>query len=274
MLIKEFRVILPMTVEEYQVAQLYAVAEASKNETGGGEGVKVEKNEVYENVPLLNGQFTKGQYTMKKYFLASKVPKLLSTIAPSGSLELQEEAWNAYPYCKTVLSNPNFMNENFFIKIETYHYADRGTTENIHQLDEKQLKKREVIIIDIAESVSKGDHKLDEDPTVYRSEKTGRGPLKNEGESKWFHSAEPVMTCYKLVTCEFKWFGLQTKVESFIMQTEKRLFSNFHRQVFCWTDKWHGMTMEDIRALEDKTKEELEKKRAEGEVCGTKPLSN
>ena len=38
MIIKEFRVILPMTVEEYQVAQLYAVAEASKNETGGGEG--------------------------------------------------------------------------------------------------------------------------------------------------------------------------------------------------------------------------------------------
>jgi len=44
--------------------------------------------------------------------------------------------------------------------------------------------------------------------------------------------------------------------------------------VFCWTDKWHGMTMADIRALEDKTKEELEKKRAEGEVCGTKPLNN
>ena len=36
MLIKEFRVILPMTVEEYQVAQLYAVAEASKNETCAG----------------------------------------------------------------------------------------------------------------------------------------------------------------------------------------------------------------------------------------------
>jgi hypothetical protein len=34
------------------------------------------------------------------------------------------------------------------------------------------------------------------------------------------------------------------------------------------------MTMADIRALEDRTKEELEKKRAEGEVCGTKPLSN
>jgi len=43
MIIKEFRVTLPMTVEEYQVAQLYSVAEASKNETGGGEGVEEKK---------------------------------------------------------------------------------------------------------------------------------------------------------------------------------------------------------------------------------------
>ena len=70
MLIKEFRITLPMTVDEYQVnilqgdeieaqawelqrdigffsfqvAQLYSVAEASKNETGGGEGVEVVNN--------------------------------------------------------------------------------------------------------------------------------------------------------------------------------------------------------------------------------------
>lgn len=28
--------------------------------------------------------------------------------------------------------------------------------------------------------------------------------------------------------------------------------------MFCWTDKWYGMTMDDIRALEDKTKLELD----------------
>ncbi len=43
MLIKEYRVTMNMTVDEYQVAQLYSVAEASKNETGGGEGVEVSK---------------------------------------------------------------------------------------------------------------------------------------------------------------------------------------------------------------------------------------
>ena len=33
-------------------------------------------------------------------------------------------------------------------------------------------------------------------------------------------------------------------------------------QLFCWTDKWHGMTMDDIRALEEKTKLELDEERA------------
>ena len=156
------------------------------------------KNEPYDNIPLLNGQFTKGQYTLKKYFLASKVPKLISALAPSGSLELQEEAWNAYPYCKTVLSNPNYMKENFFIKIETFHYADRGTSENIHELDKDQLKKREVVVIDISDPVSRNDYKPDEDPTTYTSTKTGRGPLRNEAGNKWKDSANPVMTCYKV----------------------------------------------------------------------------
>lgn len=35
-------------------------------------------------------------------------------------------------------------------------------------------------------------------------------------------------------------------------------------------DRWHGLTMADIRAIEDKTKEDLEKLRKEGEVRGMK----
>jgi len=270
MLITEFRVVLPMTVEEYQVAQLYTVAEASKNETGGGEGVIVLKNEPFENVSLLNGKFTKGQYTLKRYFLASRAPSFLKHLAPSGSMELQEEAWNAYPYCKTVLSNPKYMKENFHIQIETMHCSDRGNTENVHGLDKEKLNLRKVVMIDIADPVHKNDYKQEEDPSKFLSKTWKRGPLTNDGHIKWIDSANPVMTCYKLVTCEFKWFGFQNKAESFIMQTEKRIFSNFHRQLYCWSDKWDEMTMKDVRALEEKTKEELENKRGEGMVCGTK----
>ena len=42
-------------------------------------------------------------------------------------------------------------------------------------------------------------------------------------------------------------------------QSERRIFTNFHRQVFCWTDEWYGLSMQDIRAIEDRTKEELDK---------------
>ena len=93
-----------------------------------------------------------------------------------------------------------------------------------------------MIQIDIAkDEVSPADYKPDEDPKTFKSTKTGRGPLTSP---TWKNEVDPVMTCYKLVTIEFKWFGLQTKVEDFIFKTEKRLFLNQHRQVFCWIDKW------------------------------------
>lgn len=111
--------------------------------------------------------------------------------------------------------------------------------------------------IDIAnDSIASADYKEDEDPTKFKSIKTGRGPLNTK---EWKNNVTPVMTCYKLVTCEFKWFGFQTRVENFIQKSERRLFTNFHRQVFCWIDRWYGLTMEDIRSIEDKTKEELDR---------------
>ncbi len=45
--------------------------------------------------------------------------------------------------------------------------------------------------------------------------------------------------------------------EIFILQQENRIFKVFHRQLFCWTDRWYGLTMADIRALEDQTQAQL-----------------
>lgn len=36
-------------------------------------------------------------------------------------------------------------------------------------------------------------------------------------------------------------------------------YKQFHRQVFCWMDRWHGLTLQDIREIEENTKEELHK---------------
>lgn len=271
MLIKEFRVVMPLTVEEYQIGQLYSIAEASLQETGGGEGIEVRKNETFDNVSLLNGKYRSGRYSYKIYHIASKVPGFIRLLVPKGAMEIHEEAWNAYPYCKTVISNPGYMKENFFITIESLHLPDRGDKYNVHGLDAEKLKVREIVMIDIAnDPMSSSDYKPKEDPTKFRSSKTHRGPL----TGKWMAQSDPVMTCYKLVSCKFKWFGLQGRIEKFILRSERRIFTNFHRQVFCWVDRWYGLSMDDIRAMEDRVARELEKARKSGSIRGTRAESD
>jgi hypothetical protein len=46
------------------------------------------------------------------------------------------------------------------------------------KLDAKELKQREIVNIDIVkDAVDTADYKKEEDPAVFKSEKTGRGPL-------------------------------------------------------------------------------------------------
>jgi hypothetical protein len=58
---------------------------ASKEQTGGGEGVEVVKNEPYEK-----GN-EKGQYTYKIFRLDSRIPGFVRALLPVGALEIYEE---------------------------------------------------------------------------------------------------------------------------------------------------------------------------------------
>lgn len=262
-LIKEYRIPLPISVDEYKIGQLYSVAEASKNETGGGDGVEVVENKA-ENHP----KFGNCQYTYKIIHLERKVGSIVRALAPTGSLQIHEKAWNAYPYCRTIYTN-EYMGDAFHIYIDTWHKPGNKDIENVHNLSEDELKKRKVVNIDIAnDHVDPGDYKPDEDPAKFHSEKTGRGPLGPNWQEDIKTQDIPIMTCYKLYRIKFKWRLLQTKVESIIVRAVTKLLTNFHRQLFCWLDKWYGMTIEDIRELEERTKAELEEQRHVGEVRG------
>lgn len=37
-------------------------------------------------------------------YIFRKVPRIVRTVAPKGSLKIHENAWNAYPYCRTVVT--------------------------------------------------------------------------------------------------------------------------------------------------------------------------
>ena len=77
MKVKEFRIPLHMSVDEYQIAQNWSVNEQSRRETGGGEGVEIRENKPFTGMSFLDGKYTSGQYTYKIYKVETKLPKFL-----------------------------------------------------------------------------------------------------------------------------------------------------------------------------------------------------
>ena len=94
---------MPMTVEEYKIGQLWSLMEASKNHTGGGEGIEIVTNESFTGNPIFEN-LDSGQHTYKIYHLKSRIPAVLRFFMPKGSMEIHEEGWNVYPYCRTVIT--------------------------------------------------------------------------------------------------------------------------------------------------------------------------
>eukprot|EP01118_Nematostelium_gracile_P008741 TRINITY_DN289_c0_g1_i1.p1 TRINITY_DN289_c0_g1~~TRINITY_DN289_c0_g1_i1.p1 ORF type:complete len:292 (-),score=74.15 TRINITY_DN289_c0_g1_i1:39-914(-) len=251
MYIKEYRIPMPLSVEEYRIAQLYMVAKFSRERTTKGEGVEILANEPFENE---NG---KGQYTHKMIHLGSHLPAWVKPLIPTSVSCVEEKAWNAYPYVKNVYSVA-FFGERFSIVSETRYFDDDGTQENVHGLDAAQLKQREVEYINIAtDPVDPRYYKEEEDPKLFTSKKTGRGPLTDKD---WMKEHKPRMCIYKIAYVEFKVWGFQTTAESWIQKSMmKDVLTLGHKQAFCWMDEWVDLTMEDIRKFEEETKELLNK---------------
>lgn len=191
-----------------------------------------------------------GRYTKKVYHLESRVPGWVKLLAPSSALKLDEESWDAFPNCKTVITN-RFFGERFSLTIESSHYDDdKGDRENALELDEDKLKKRVVHRVDIGaeQPTDKNEYKEGEDPRLFESKNFPEkyGPL-TDG---WQEKAEPHMCCYKVVTILFKIWGVQGKGESFLMDMEGQIFLKFHKEIFCWLDDWYGLSLDEIIARE------------------------
>ncbi|KAK3581976.1 hypothetical protein CHS0354_003237 [Potamilus streckersoni] len=266
MLIKEYRISLPMSAEEYRIGQLYMIQKKSRVEShGAGSGVEILKNEPYEN-----GPGGRGQYTHKVYHIGSHIPGWFRAILPKSALLVEEEAWNAYPYTKTRYKCP-FV-EKFVLEIETKYLNDGGEQENIFNLSPAELKERVLDIIDIVkEPISGGDYKQEEDPKLYQSIKTKRGPLNDNWMEEYRRAIKDpnnktisLMTAYKLCRVEFKYWGMQTKIERFIHDIAlRKTMLRAHRQAWCWQDEYYGLQLSDIRRLERETELALREKMAD-----------
>ncbi|XP_051777531.1 membrane-associated phosphatidylinositol transfer protein 2 isoform X9 [Erpetoichthys calabaricus] len=261
MLIKEYRIPLPMSVEEYRIAQLYMIQKKSREETcGEGSGVEILKNH-----PYTDGPGGSGQYTHKVYHIGMHIPSWFRSILPKAALRVEEESWNAYPYTRTRYTCP-FV-EKFSIDIETYYKPDTGDQVDVFNLSSAEKRQRILDPIDIVkEPIPPHEYKAEEDPKLYKSEKTRRGPLPDNWieEIKSNPSKMPIMCAYKLCKVEFRYWGMQSKIERFIHDVGlRKVMVHAHRQAWCWQDEWYGLAIEDIRQLELETQLMLAQKMAQ-----------
>ncbi|XP_059264281.1 membrane-associated phosphatidylinositol transfer protein 2 isoform X10 [Mustela nigripes] len=259
MIIKEYRIPLPMTVEEYRIAQLYMIQKKSRNETyGEGSGV-----EILENRPYTDGPGGSGQYTHKVYHVGMHIPSWFRSILPKAALRVVEESWNAYPYTRTRFTCP-FV-EKFSIDIETFYKTDAGENPNVFSLSAVEKNQLTIDFIDIVKDpVPPNEYKTEEDPKLFHSIKTQRGPLSDNWIEEYKQQVLPIMCAYKLCKVEFRYWGMQSKIERFIHDTGlRKVMVRAHRQAWCWQDEWYGLNMENIRELEKEAQLMLSRKMAQ-----------
>uniref|UniRef100_A0A8C4DJX6 DDHD domain-containing protein n=1 Tax=Dicentrarchus labrax TaxID=13489 RepID=A0A8C4DJX6_DICLA len=261
MLIKEYRIPMPMSVEEYRIAQLYMIQKKSRDEScGEGSGV-----EILENKPYTDGPGGTGQYTHKVYHIGMHIPSWFRSILPKAALRVEEESWNAYPYTRTRYTCP-FV-EKFSIDIETYYKPDAGNQADVFNMSAAERRQRTIDPIDIVtDPIPPHEYKAEEDTRLYKSVKTQRGPLQDDWIEDYNNNPgkTPIMCAYKLCKVEFRYWGMQSKIERFIHDVGlRKVMVRAHRQAWCWQDEWYGLTMEDIRQLELETQLALATKMAQ-----------
>ncbi|RVE62757.1 hypothetical protein OJAV_G00160660 [Oryzias javanicus] len=121
MLMKEYRICMPLTVEEYRIGQLYMISKHCCEQSDGGEGVEVVRNE-----PDTHPEHGLGQFTEKRIYLSSKLPSWAKTFVPR-IFYVTEKAWNFYPYTITEYS-VSFI-PKFSIRIETRFEDNNGSND-------------------------------------------------------------------------------------------------------------------------------------------------
>jgi hypothetical protein len=265
MIIKEFRIVIPVSVEEYQIGQLYTIQKKSRLESvGAGSGVEIIENRPYEN------EKEKGQYTLKVYHVDERLPPGIKTLSkllfPKSALLFEEESWNCYPYTRTKYRHKMF--KGFNIDIESKYLPDYGVSNNVFNLSKSELHNRSVEYIDIVnDPINPGEYKEEEDPLLFVSAKTNRGPLSptwldelkmnaNVKQATTTINGKPIqyMCSYKLCRIECAIWGCQSRLEKSISESVLRhMILTSHRQAWCWQDEYFDLTMEDVRQLEAET---------------------
>ncbi|CAN8071024.1 unnamed protein product [Agarophyton chilense] len=252
MLIREYRIPFPATLEEYRIGMLYMISRATEEENRRSKGQKP-VHLVTRQRFVDHQRGVSGVYTEKHVHVRNFLPSFIKIFIPEQKCILVERAWNAFPnYCLTTYESP-FFAKSFYLSVQSRYVGnDAGGLENALGLSPSELQQRQVVHVNLG---SEEHVKMTSDTDVVRfeSKQAGRGELDATGQ--WMQRDTPIMCCYKLVRLNVSIPSLPSaRVEEWCHRHALlRAFVHYNRQALCWMDQWYGLDASSVYELHEPT---------------------
>ena len=248
---KEYRIPMPLTLDEYRLGQRWTENELIKemfencstcltifDHRDENERAQMLKEKFSTNLPMkINATTT---MTHKRYNVKDQIPKYVENFffKTKNEIFLDEFSWEIWPFTFTIIENVDF---HWRIVIRSYHENHHSTNlyetnrkilKNFYSIDDEQEKfLRDFEILNIAERLDGKDYRIDEDPTKSSSRKrTNLLPL--EINSKWFENFPKTRSSM----CVFKLIELVVLDEkSLVNKAMNKFLVRFSFSTFCRT---------------------------------------
>lgn len=254
MLVKEYRIPFPATLEDYRIGMLYMISRATEEENSRSPDKKridVVKRERYYD----QSRGIHGVYTEKVCHVRAFLPNFIKIFVPESKSILVEKAWNGFPHhCLTTYESP-YLGSTFHLSVESRYVGnDCGELENALGLSEDELAARQVVRLNIGDDSVLG---MTPETDVHKFQSCVADVPVMDREGVWMRGASPVMCCYKVCRLEVSTKGLPgRRVERWGHRHGlQAAFIRYNRQVLCWIDSWLGLSVADVDGLNDGLRE-------------------
>ena len=240
MLIREIRIVMPLSMDEFRRGQRYTIARAERDAVEEGVGVMLVVSEYCQHE-----EYGEGVHQVKRFYLSSYLPMWVQPFIPSNSFYVVEESWNYYPHhcysiftCKVIPS--------LRVEISSRYLNDKATTENVFNLEPAVLKQREVQVLDVINDRLKDTKGGKYNIQGFKCEKAQRGPLHKD----WIETQNEIMCSYKLIRASVPILGIQNRAESGIIEGLREILFQTHKDSVMWLEDWFDITYGELRELE------------------------
>ena len=249
MKIVDFRILVPLSMIEYQKGMRYVYMRKTKEEIESGQEIDFLETSVKEKDGV------QYEYSHKIIHIGKKIPKIIRWALPKNIGEIHEENYRGHPRSETRLSIPG-MDRKFKCDILSFCQEYTPHEQNAFSLTPKEMSHLHVCYLDLFnnEPVHQNHDPRRMKSKYYNFNQFFLSSRKEKSDSPPWWSLSyrgPLIICHKLVKVECHVDGISKTLEKHVCQDICRnLYLDNHQCLISWIDEWINLTDSKLMELE------------------------